>query len=87
MQIVRDVELMARLNELILRFPSELLDSTTPYTSFDHIEEIYKKGDYSALVQLNQRTKEALLDLDRKVTTYQHAVEEALSLEEAEFQF
>ncbi len=48
-----------------------MLDSTSPYTNSAHIDLTFSKGDYAALVYLNQRTKFSLLDLERKITSYQ----------------
>jgi len=66
-------------------FPKDLLDSTSPCTNSAHIDSNFSKGDYAALVLLNSRTKFSLLDLERKMTSYEHAVEHALNLEEANF--
>lgn len=75
-------ELQGKLQDLINKFPKEMLDSTSPYTNYEHIDLAFSKGDYPALVYMNQRTKFSLLDLERKVTSYQHAIEHALYLEE-----
>lgn len=78
-------ELQGRLQDLINLFPREMLSSTSPYTNYEHIDLTFSKGDYVALVSLNQRAKFSLLDLERKVTSYQHAIEHALYLEEVQF--
>ena len=46
-------ELEPQLNDLINKFPRDMLQNVVPYSSPDNIDSIFSKGDYAALVYLN----------------------------------
>jgi hypothetical protein len=48
-----EVELQARLIELIDKFPKDMQSQTSAYTNYDHIDLAFSKGDYASLVYLN----------------------------------